>query len=124
MSSATTLPELSTLDAESHPPVRVLLVDDDEDDWVLVRDALLEAAPCRYVLDWAATWDDGLVAIARAEHDVYLIDYRLGERSGIDLIREALQTGRRAPLILLTGVGDDDVDRSPAHVCKQANDCD
>jgi signal transduction histidine kinase len=93
-----------------------LLVDDDEDDWVLVRDALLEVAPCRYALDWAATWDDGLGAIARGEHDVYLIDYRLGARNGIELIREALQTGRRAPFILLTGVGDQDVDRAAAAV--------
>jgi signal transduction histidine kinase len=91
-------------------------VDDDEDDWVLVRDSLQDSAPCRYQLDWAATWDDGLAAIARGEHDVYLIDYRLGERSGVDLIREGVQTGRRAPLILLTGVGDQDVDRSAARV--------
>ena len=101
---------------EPSTPVRVLLVDDDEDDWVLVRDALDGSAPCRYLVDWAATWDDGLVAIARGEHDVCLIDYRLGERSGIDLIREVVQTGRRTPLILLTGVGDDDVDRAAARV--------
>ena len=113
---AATVGELTAIDGDPHAPLRVLLVDDDEDDWVLVRDALLEAAPNRYVLDWAATWEDGLVATARGEHDVYLIDYRLGERSGIELIREAVQTGRRAPLILLTGVGDHDVDQSAARV--------
>ncbi len=108
--------ESTTIDGGLQPPLRVLLVDDDEDDWVLVRDALLDTAPGRYLLDWAATWEDGLVATARGEHDVYLIDYRLGERSGIELIREAVQTGRRAPLILLTGVGDQDVDQSAARV--------
>ena len=116
MSAGAIVSTSSDVDGEPHTPLRVLLVDDDEDDWVLVRDALVESAPGRYVLEWAATWEDGLVATARGEHDVYLIDYRLGERSGIELIREAVQTGRRAPLILLTGVGDHDVDRSAERV--------
>ena len=116
MSAGAIVGASSDVDGEPHTPLRVLLVDDDEDDWVLVRDALIESAPGRYVLEWAATWEDGLVATARGEHDVYLIDYRLGERSGIELIREAVQTGRRAPLILLTGVGDHDVDRSAERV--------
>jgi signal transduction histidine kinase len=116
LSAGASLGASSDVDGEPRTPLRVLLVDDDEDDWVLVRDALIESAPGRYLLEWAATWEDGLVATARGEHDVYLIDYRLGERSGIELIREAVQKGRRAPLILLTGVGDHDVDRSAERV--------
>ncbi|MBV9327736.1 MAG: response regulator [Chloroflexi bacterium] len=115
-SSAPHVGDSAGLELKSHTPVRVLLVDDDEDDWVLVRDALHESAPCRYLLDWSATWEDGLAAIARGDRDVYLVDYRLGERSGIDLIREAIQTGLRAPFILLTGVGDQDVDQTAARV--------
>jgi signal transduction histidine kinase len=96
--------------------IRVLLVDDDEDDWLLVRDALLDVGPERYSVDWAATWEDGLKATTRSEHDVYLVDYRLGERDGLELIRQTVERGRVAPMILLTGVQDEHVDSSGAMV--------
>lgn len=45
----------------------------------------------------------GLKAINRAEHDVYLIDYDLGQSSGIQLMREAMTKGLKAPVIMMTG---------------------
>ena len=39
-----------------------------------------------------------------------LVDYRLGERSGVQLIREARDSGLTTPMILLTGQGNHDVD--------------
>jgi DNA-binding response OmpR family regulator len=90
--------------------VRVLLVDDDDDDYRLTREMLAEVAQPKYELEWAKTYDAGLEVIGRREHDVYLLDYRLGERDGLQLLREALMRGCRAPLILLTGQGDREVD--------------
>ena len=90
--------------------LRILLVDDDEDDYVMTRDLLSEIEGKRFDLDWVATYDDALEAMGRNEHDVYLVDYRLGERDGLELLREALGNGCRAPMILLTGQGDHDVD--------------
>ena len=49
-------------------------------------------------------------AIQRREHDIYLLDYRLGERTGLELLCESQQFHRRAPMILLTGQGDQEVD--------------
>jgi two-component system sensor histidine kinase/response regulator len=46
----------------------------------------------------------------RREHEVYLLDYRLGEHNGLELLREALRRGIRAPMIVLTGMGDHQVD--------------
>jgi len=57
-------------------------------------------------LDWAPTYREALQAIERNEHDVYLFDYRLGEGDGLELLRQALARGSKAPIILLTG--DDD----------------
>jgi len=51
-----------------------------------------------------------LEAIRRNQHDAYLLDYRLGEDSGLQLLHEALKNGCRAPMILLTGQGDRAVD--------------
>ena len=61
-------------------PVRVLLIDDDRDDYLLTRDLFAEISGGRYRLDWVADYAAGLDAIARGEHDVYLLDFRLGEK--------------------------------------------
>lgn len=89
--------------------LHILLVDDDEDDYILTRDLLAEAASGRHLLDWVASYEEGLAMIARQMHDVYLVDYRLGSRSGLDLAHEAIAHGCRAPIIMLTGQGDDAV---------------
>ncbi len=92
------------------PEIRVLLIEDDEDDYVLTRELLSETSGEQIHLDWAPSFEEGLRAIERGVHDVCLIDYRLGARDGLDLLREARGRGCEAPLILLTGQGDTEVD--------------
>jgi signal transduction histidine kinase len=89
--------------APADRPVRVLLIDDDRDDYLLTRDLFAEIPGGRYRLDWVADYDAGLAAICRADHDVYLLDYRLGEKTGLDLLAEARKAGCSGPVILLTG---------------------
>src|SRR5918992_215576 len=64
----------------------------------------------RIELEWLTDYDDALKAIERQEHDVCLLEYRLGEHSGLELLREALERGHKGPIILLTGQGDREVD--------------
>jgi two-component system, cell cycle sensor histidine kinase and response regulator CckA len=94
----------------NNDPVKVLLVDDDQDDYVLTRDWFSEMAGARFELDWVDSYDQAINAIANSQHDVYLFDYRLGSRNGLELLREALDSGCQAPIILLTGQGDHEVD--------------
>jgi signal transduction histidine kinase len=82
-----------------------LLIDDDQDDYFLTRELLNEVPHGRFTLDWASAYDAGLAAICDGTHDVYLLDYRLGATSGIDLLREAQGRGCSGPVILLTGQG-------------------
>jgi two-component sensor histidine kinase/CheY-like chemotaxis protein len=89
--------------------LRVLLVEDDADDYTLTRDLLGDSGR-RFQLDWVSTYDAGLEAIRRQEHDVYLLDYRLGERDGLELLRDAVAAGARGPMILLTGQGGREID--------------
>jgi PAS domain S-box-containing protein len=91
-------------------PVRVLLVDDDEGDYVITRDLLAEIQGGRFALEWVATYEAALEAIGRKQHDVCLVDYRLGERNGLEFLHKALGYGSTAPMILLTGQSDHDVD--------------
>jgi PAS domain S-box-containing protein len=90
--------------------IKVLLIDDDEEDYILTRALLSEVRVGKYVLDWASSYEEGLKVAGRGEHDVCLVDYRLGERTGVQLIREAREPRINTPMILLTGHGSPDVD--------------
>ena len=88
----------------------ILIVDDDEDDFVLTRELLREAYGSSIDVDWEKSCDDGLDAISAKNHDVYLIDYHLGARDGLQLVREANERECSAPIILLTGQDDRETD--------------
>lgn len=91
-------------------PLRVLVVDDDEDDFVLIRDLLNDAPDSHYAFDWCATPQEGLDELRKGAHDVYLVDYLLGPSSGLDLIETVSREGLSRAFIVLTGRGNHAVD--------------
>ncbi|WP_427158822.1 response regulator [Aliinostoc sp. HNIBRCY26] len=91
-------------------PIRVLLIDDNENDYVLTRDWLSECQIITCELEWVDNYQAAQAAIAQAQHDIYLVDYRLGLDSGLELICEAVNNGCKTPIILLTGQGDREID--------------
>jgi diguanylate cyclase (GGDEF)-like protein/PAS domain S-box-containing protein len=90
--------------------LRILLVEDDEDDFVLTRAMLEQPGQRPFQLEWAQDYAPALRAIREARHDLYLVDYRLGERTGLDLVRDAWVAEPPAPVIVLTGQDDYEVD--------------
>jgi two-component system sensor histidine kinase/response regulator len=90
--------------------VRVLLVDDDEDEYVIVSGLLQAAGSDRFRLSWASTYEQGLESIQSEACDVCLVDYRLGRRTGLDLLAEVMARPNHPQAILLTGEGDRGVD--------------
>jgi diguanylate cyclase (GGDEF)-like protein/PAS domain S-box-containing protein len=90
--------------------LKVLLIEDDEDDFLLTSELLDEVKGTDYEVAWVSRYSEALPALMVGDHDVCLIDYRLGEGDGITLIREARSKGCSTPMILLTGQGDADVD--------------
>ena len=107
---------------------RILLIEDDEDDYLITRDLLGAQTRMRFELEWLASYEEGLAEMRRRRHDAYLIDYRLGRHTGLELVREALGSGSRAPVILLTGQDDYQIDLEAStlgiadYVTKQALD--
>ncbi len=89
---------------------RICFIEDDEDDFLLTQDLLIEIYGTTFQLEWIKTWSRALEVVHEHSHDVYLVDYRLGEGNGLDLIREAVQQGCNAPIILLTGENSREVD--------------
>jgi signal transduction histidine kinase len=90
--------------------VKVLLVEDDEDDYILVKNLLEEVKSPRFELKWLASDEGALQDMCNGQYDICLVDYRLGSRSGLDLMANAKAKGMRCPAVLLTGYGDHDVD--------------
>src|SRR5262245_28702027 len=81
--------------------VRVLLVDDDQDSSLLTR-RMLNKIDGAFQIEWASSFESGLEAVGRNAHDVYLFDYRLGAHNGLELLQQALATGCKKPIIMLT----------------------
>ena len=91
-------------------PIRVLLLDDDQQDFVIVQRMLDKVKEPRFHVDWAETYEEGRQALAMQEHDAYLIDYRVGADNGLDLLKETFHNGVRKPMIVLTAHSDAELD--------------
>ena len=92
------------------PKLHVLIVDDDDDDFLIARELLTSQDRWRFEVDRASSYEEGRRMIEENRHDVYLIDYRLGAHTGLDLVRESFTGDERPPVLLLTGQGDYEVD--------------
>ncbi|WP_447971302.1 ATP-binding protein [Nitrospira sp. M1] len=89
--------------------LKVLLVDDNEDDAIIIQTLLGDVATTHFDIDWADSYERGLMMIKEDTHDIDLIDYHLGAYTGIDLLHEIQGRGFQAPVILLTGHGNESV---------------
>lgn len=99
-----------------HTEIRILLVEDDEDDVLLTRDYLSDIENYTFHLEWESDYDKSMERILAGEHDLYFIDYRLGKNTGIELLRRAKEWNVKAPIILLTGQGDWEIDMQAARI--------
>ena len=86
--------------------IRVLLIEDEETDYLLTRRMLSSVESQSFDLEWANSWQAGIDAIRRCGHDVCLLDFRIGGGDGLELLKESRDIGCKAPVILLTGIGD------------------
>src|SRR5580658_3439444 len=92
-------------------PVNLLLIDDEESFLLPLRRLLAKVPGQKFITDWVANYEQGLAALRENRHDACLLDYRLGVRTGLDLLREATIQGVQIPIIILTGSDDPEVDR-------------
>lgn len=89
--------------ASDIPTTRLLIVDDDREDYILTREMLKEVAGRAYVVTWESSLEKGLEQLQAETFDACLVDYRLGSRTGMDFLNAVNQKGLQTPLLLLTG---------------------
>ena len=89
---------------------QILLIDDDEDDYIYLRDLFNDIQRTKYRVTWKSSYKEGLKALHLQRFDACLLDYRLGEHTGLDLLKEVQKLGFVCPIIILTGQGDFDLD--------------
>ena len=81
----------------------VLLVEDDEDDYLLILDSLEDIEETDFQLSWVQCSADALAALQEQTYDLCLFDYHIGAESGLDLLQAVLANGWQVPVIMLTG---------------------
>jgi len=90
---------------------RVLLIDDDRMQNRLITEAVrLFREPS--LVEWAADYKSGLEKLSGGAFDVCLLDYGLGDRNGLDLLKEAVKQGCRTPVIMLTATSEHEIDEA------------
>jgi diguanylate cyclase (GGDEF)-like protein/PAS domain S-box-containing protein len=95
------------LDKES---LKLLLVEDDEDDYTLTSAVLRDIAGVAIAMTWVKTLEAALAALHTQSFDVCLSDYHLGKHTGIDLLNATAAQGFTVPIIMLTGQSDRGID--------------
>lgn len=88
----------------------ILVIDDDEDDYVVTRDILEDVWGDAVEIDWAPSYREGVAALSMHRHDACLLDYNLGAKTGVDLMMELGDDTTRTPIILMTGSDEASVD--------------
>jgi len=88
--------------------VRVLHIDD-EPDFAETTAALLESEDSRFDIETVNSVSDGLTRIADGRFDCIVSDYDLGDRTGIELLKEVRTEYPELPFILFTGKGSEEI---------------
>ena len=92
------------------PNIRILIIDDDEDDFFITSEYLKQIQEYQLQIDWCYRYNDAIQHLHERKYDMYFVDYRLGAKTGLDFLKEAVRVGCEEPIVLLTGKGNKDVD--------------
>ncbi len=90
--------------------IRVLLIEDDEDDYFLTADYLSQCENPRFQISWVTNGEDALAALQKKPFDICLLDFILGPENAMDVLENLKTNGISVPVVILTGQSDAQVD--------------
>ena len=91
-------------------PVNIVLVVDDEDDYHLTVNMLSEVEDTVHTVTWVRSFEAGIECLTKESTDICLVDYRIGERCGLEFVQAVQRLGDPVPIILLTGMDNPQTD--------------
>jgi len=89
--------------------VNILIIDDDEDDFIITSSYIKEIPSGNFQIDWSSNYEEGLRKICSNQYDIYFIDYFLGGSTGLELLKNAILFDEDSPFIFLTGQGNREI---------------
>ncbi|WP_301922696.1 response regulator, partial [Ferruginibacter sp.] len=86
-----------------HQLVKILIVEDDEDDFLLISNYFKNITVWNFDVNWVQRYSNALDELCNNNYTLCFCDYSLGAKNGIDLIKDAVAKNMVTPIILLTG---------------------
>jgi len=90
--------------------IKILIVDDDEDDYFIIAGYINEIDGTKFIIDWCNNYQSAVQEVTSGAHDIYFVDYRLNNKTGLELLKETIHLQTDRPIILLTGKGNKAID--------------
>jgi PAS domain S-box-containing protein len=92
-------------------PLRILIVDDDEDDYFIISNYIKDIPGQKFEMEWCSSYQEALNAMQKSVYSIYFIDYYLRGKTGLDLLKEAMIDAIEEPIIMLTGKANAVIDK-------------
>jgi two-component system, sporulation sensor kinase E len=94
---------------------KILIVDDDEDDFFITNQYIKNIKNCNFTVEWRYDYKRAMEDVCSRKYDLYLVDYYLGAKTGLDFIKEAFEKKCDEPIIILTGRAAPELDAEVMH---------
>jgi len=87
--------------------IHALLIEDDPDDVLLLKDCLAEIGMGKIKLDYTDRLSRGLIQLNSGIYDVILLDLNLPDSRGLDTLNTTIKRFPKIPVVVLSGLADD-----------------
>ncbi len=87
--------------------IHALLIEDDPDDVLLLKDSLADIGAGTIKLDSTDRLSRGLIQLGSQNYDVILLDLNLPDSRGLDTLNTAIKRFPKLPVVVLSGLADD-----------------
>jgi signal transduction histidine kinase len=87
--------------------LKVLLVEDNPTDVLIVKKRLEKDASFDYEADSVVSGEDAVSALENNSYDIVLLDYNLPKKNGLETLREIKKRKQEVPVVMITGQGDE-----------------
>ena len=82
-----------------HLGLKILIIDDDEDDYFITSEYIKSIPGSNFTIEWCYEYNAAVDHICTGKYDLFFVDYFLGAKTGLDLIKEAIEMKCEQPFI-------------------------